>query len=234
MFVTVILLPAFIWRERSRENPLIDFGLFRIAPFLGGIIGVSASYGLLYGMFLVMSFAFARGFHESAQSAGLHLAVIPVMIGITAPVSGRLYEKFGSRVLTTVGMAIASMATVVIACGSDGMNRLVLSSALACFGVGLGLYVAPNNAATMAAAPDGHSTEAGGLLNLTRVLGCISGIVVASSALSWRLRADAGTVKGTVEVSTAEIMNATHQALWALLLFSVLAGIAAVMRNKRQ
>ena len=234
MFVTVILLPAFIWRERSRQYPLIDFGLFRIAPFFGGIIGVSASYGLLYAMFLVMSFAFARGFQESSISAGVHLAVIPVMIGVTAPVSGRLYEKFGSRALTTIGMALASIATVVLASGSEGMNRLVLSGALACFGIGLGLYVAPNNTATMAAAPEGHSTEAGGLLNLTRVLGCMSGIVVASSALSWRLRLDTGAVKKTAEVPTGEIMDATHQALWALLLFSVLAGAAAVLRNKQR
>jgi EmrB/QacA subfamily drug resistance transporter len=231
MFVTVILLPAFIWRERSLQNPLIDFGLFRVSPFLGGIIGVSASYGLLYAMFLVMSFAFARGFHESPISAGLHLAIIPIMIGITAPISGRLYEKFGSRTLTTTGMTLASMAIIVLASGSDGMNRLVLTGALAFFGIGLGLYVAPNNAATMAAAPDGHSTEAGGLLNLTRVLGCMSGIVVGSSALAWRLRIDTGIGKRTTEASTHQIMNATHQALWALLFFSILAGAAALLRK---
>jgi EmrB/QacA subfamily drug resistance transporter len=232
MFVTVILLPPFIWRERLRESPLIDLRLFRVAPFLGGIIGVSASYGLLYAMFFVMSFSFVRGFNDSPVSAGLHLAIIPIMIGITAPISGRLYEKFGSRTLTTAGMTLSSAAIVLLAGGSDRMHGAVLLGALALFGVGLGIYIAPNNAATMAAAPDGRTAEAGGLLNLMRVLGCMGGIVIASSALSWRLHVDTGFAKSTLEVSTSETLSATHQALWPLLFFSILAGGAALVRNR--
>jgi len=234
MFVAVILLPPFIWRERSRESPLIDLKLFRAAPFLGGVIGVSASYALLYAMFFIMSFAFVRGSHQSTVSAGLHLSTIPIMIGITAPISGRLYEKFGSRILTTAGMALCSVAIVVLANGQDGMDPGVVTGAgaLALFGIGLGIYIAPNNAATMEAAPDGRNAEAGGLLNLMRVLGCMSGIVVASSALTWRLRVDTGFAKRTLDVPTSEILSATHQALWPLLFFSVLAGGAALLRNR--
>ena len=233
MFVTVILLPPFIWRERARESPLIDLELFRIAPFLGGIIGVSASYGLLYGMFFVMSFAFVRGFHQSPLSAGLHLATIPIMIGLTAPISGRLYEKFGSRVLTTAGMVLASAAIVLLADSSSRMDQgPILLCALALFGIGLGIYIAPNNAATMEAAPEGRSPAAGGLLNLMRVLGCMGGIVIASSALSWRLHVDTGFAQRTVEVSASVIMSAVHQALWALLFFSILAGSASLLKNR--
>lgn len=234
MFITVILLPPFIIRERSRENPLIDLKLFRIAPFLGGIIGVSSSYGLLYAMFFVMSFAFVRGFNRSPVSAGVHLAIIPIVIGIAAPISGRLFEKYGSRTLTTAGMALCSIAIIFLASGSEQMNQGALIGALALFGLGLGIYITPNNAATMEAAPDGRNAEAGGLLNLMRVLGCMGGIVVASSALSWRLRVDTGFAKETSEVSTPEIMSATHQALWALLFFSILAGSAAFLRNKKE
>lgn len=234
MFVAVILLPPFIWRETRRENPLIDLELFRIAPFLGGIIGVSASYGLLYGMFFVLSFAFVRGFHQSPLSSGLHLATIPVMIGLTAPISGRLYEKFGSRILTTTGMTLSSIAIILLADSSDRMDQgPVLLAALALFGIGVGFYIAPNNAATMEAAPDGRNAAAGGLLNLMRVLGCMGGIVIASSALSWRLKVDTGISQRTTDVSTAQIMAAVHQALWALLFFSILAGAAALLRNKQ-
>jgi fucose permease len=231
MFVAAILLPPFIVRERSRENALIDLNLFRVAPFLGGIIGVSASYGLLYAMFFVMSFAFVRGFNQSPVSAGIHLAIIPVVIGIAAPISGRVYEKFGSRTLTTVGMALCSVAIIVLARGSEQMDKSSLLGALALFGLGLGVYITPNNAATMAAAPEGQNAQAGGLLNLMRVLGCIGGIVIASSALSWRLRIDTGLAPRTLSVSTSEIMSATHQALWALLFFSILAGGTSLWRN---
>jgi MFS family permease len=234
MFVTVILFPPFIWRERSRaEGALIDLHLFRIAPFLGGIIGVSASYALLYAMFFVMSFAFVRGLDESPISAGLHLAVIPIFIGITAPLSGRLYERFGSRILTTAGMMLASVAIILLAHASDGMkDDLVGIGALTLFGLGLGIYIAPNNAATMEAAPEGRSSQAGGLVNLMRVLGCMGGIVIASSTLAWRLHADTGYAKRTLEVPTSETLIATREVLWVLLFFSILAGATSLVRNK--
>jgi EmrB/QacA subfamily drug resistance transporter len=233
MFLTVILLPPFLWKERSRESPLVDLQLFRIAPFLGGIIGVSACYALLYAMFFVMSFAFVRGLNESPTSAGLHLAIIPIFIGIVAPISGRMYERFGSRILTTTGMALCSAAIVVLAYSTDGMYRGVAGAgALALFGIGLGIYISPNNAATMEAAPEGQNVQAGGLLNLMRVLGCMGGISIASSTLTWRLHADTGFAKRTLEVSTDEVLIAAHQVLWTLLLFSILAGGASLVRNK--
>ncbi len=86
-------------------------------------------------------------------------------------------------------MTLASAAIVLLANATDGMNdNLVGIGALALFGLGLGIYIAPNNAATMAAAPEDRSSQAGGLVNLMRVLGCIGGIVIASSTLAWGLR----------------------------------------------
>ena len=49
-------------------------------------------------------------------------STIPIMISITAPISGRLYEKFGSRILTPVGMALCSVAIVFLAKRQDGMD----------------------------------------------------------------------------------------------------------------
>jgi MFS family permease len=108
-------------------------------------------------------------------------------------------------------VTFASAAIVLLA---DSSNRMdpgpVLLGALALFGIGLGFYIAPNNAATMEAAPEGRSPAAGGLLNLMRVLGCMGGIVIASSALSWRLHVDTGFTQRTMEASTSQIMSAIH------------------------
>jgi hypothetical protein len=60
----------------------------------------------------------------------------------------------------------------------------------------------------------------------------MGGIVIASSALSWRLHADTGFAKSTLDVSTSEILSATQQALWVLLFFSILAGGATLLRNR--
>ncbi|WP_091442310.1 hypothetical protein [Ancylobacter rudongensis] len=44
-------------------------------------------YGLLYGVFFLMSFGLAHGYGESTAEAGLRLALVPVALGLVAPFS---------------------------------------------------------------------------------------------------------------------------------------------------
>jgi integrase len=61
------------------------------------------------------------------------------------------------------------------------------------FGAGLGVFIAPNNHATINAAPQSLSGEAGAMLNLMRVLGTSLGVASASSMLSWRMQVASGS-----------------------------------------
>jgi EmrB/QacA subfamily drug resistance transporter len=230
--LSVILLTCFAWRELRQKAPLIDLHLFGVPAFFGGVIGVNFSYALLYAMFFLMSFAFVRGFGDSAVSAGLHLAIIPISLGLLAPVSGRLYEQFGPRLLTTAGMVFCSGAIVLLSRNLSGMQHDIIGmGALCLFGIGLGIFIAPNNAATMAAAPAGRTGEAGGLVNLMRVLGCMVGIVTASTALSWRLHAGTGVGNRTLGAPAQAVTGAVHEVLWILLFFPIVAGVAALFRT---
>ena len=227
------LLSLFVWRERRAAAPLVDLQLFRIPAFTGGVIAVNLSYALLYSMFFLMSFAFVRGLNGSPLSAGLHLAIVPAALGLVAPFSGGLCERVGARVLTTAGMAFCAVATILLwlcltaAAGHD----LGIMGALALFGLGLGLFIAPNNTATMASAPGNRTGQAGGLLNLLRVLGTAFGIAIASTALSWRLKVLTGTGEKTLGVPTQKVLAAVGDVLWVLLAFTIVAAAAALLRG---
>jgi EmrB/QacA subfamily drug resistance transporter len=229
--LSAILLACFAWRELRQTSPLIDLHLFGVPAFLGGVIGVNLSYALLYAMFFLMSFAFMRGFGDSAISAGLHLAVVPISLGLVAPIGGKLYERFGPRLLTTAGMILCSAAIVILSLSLIRMQHDITGmAALSLFGIGLGIYIAPNNSATIAAAPAGRTGVAGGLVNLMRVLGCMGGIVTASTALSLRLHARTGAGNRTVGVPAPAIVGAVHEVLWTLLFFTIIAGGTSLFR----
>ena len=231
----IILLLLFAWRERRAPAPLLDLRLFRIPAFSGGVIAVNLSYALLYSMFFLMSFAFVRGFHESPLISGARLATIPIALGLVAPISGALYERVGVRTLTTAGMALCAGAIVLLSSILAGvMGRgIALLGALALFGSGLGLFIAPNNSATMATAPDDRSGEAGGLLNLMRVLGGTVGVAIASTALSLRLQALTGNGSRTLGVPTQTLLVAVSDVLWILGAFAIVAGCAALLRGQK-
>jgi len=102
--LALILLTLFVRCERRAETPLIDLALFRRGAFLTGNVAGLLSYAALFGLFFLMPFMFVRVYQESIFSAGLRLSIVPVMLGLVAPVGGALYDRLGARLLTASGM----------------------------------------------------------------------------------------------------------------------------------
>jgi MFS family permease len=133
--------------------------------------------------------------------------VIPIMIGCFAPAGGRLSDRLGPRALTVGGMLAILVGLLLLLAALDGSQDMLwlVTLALAVFGVGQGLFTAPNNSAIMASAPRGETGEAGGLLNLMRSLGTSTGIAAAAAVLSWRLAALPGHGTGTLHAPRGPI-----------------------------
>jgi len=218
-----ILLGAFVWREIRAPAPLVDLRLFRSAAFSAGGVGVLVSYAMLYAIFFAMSFALIRGYHEPAFAAGLRLTAVPVALGLVAPIAGGLSDKRPRlTMLTGMGLcAISALALAWLMSGAAGALPAVMA-ALGAFGVGLGLYIAPNNSGTIGAAPPDKSGVAGGVLNLLRVFGSGLGVAAASAALAWRIEAVSGVHNRTANAPEAAVLSA------ASCVFLMLVGFAAI------
>src|SRR5215472_10940412 len=87
---------------------------------------------------------------------------------------------------------------------------------LAIFGAGLGMFIAPNNSATMSAAPRERSGEAGALLSLMQVFGTSVGVAGASAVLSWRLAALTGIGDRTMAAREEAVLGAVSDGLLLL------------------
>jgi hypothetical protein len=228
-----VLLGLFIWREGKAPAPLIDLSLFRSAAFSAGCIGVLVSYAMLYGMFFAMSFALIRGYHDPALAAGLRLTVIPVALALVAPFGGAWSEK-RPRLVMVGGMALcfaSALALTQLLTGAPDSLAGVMA-ALAAYGAGLGLYIAPNNNATIGAAPADKSGVAGGLINLLRVFGTGVGVAAASTALGWGLHATIGAGARTAHAPGAALLSAVSDVLAMLAVFGALGAAAALVRSK--
>jgi EmrB/QacA subfamily drug resistance transporter len=230
----VVLIALFIRQERACESPLIDLQLFREPAFSCGVVAVMLSYALLYGMFLLISFALVRGYHDTAAQAGARLAMIPIALGVTAPFSGALSDRLGPRLLSVAGMTtcIAALIILSILAREPRIGFDVGMALLAFFGVGLGLFIAPNNTATMNAAPASLSGEAGGLLNLMRVFGTCLGVAGAASMLSWRLQVLTGLHDRGMLLAEQPLLGAVESCFWMLAVFAAIAGAASLVRHK--
>jgi EmrB/QacA subfamily drug resistance transporter len=217
----------FVRSERSAAWPLVDFALFRHRAFTASAIAVALGYALLFGMFFLMSFALIHGFHDSPHIAGIKLAVIPVAIGLCAPIGIALSGRLGPRVVRVGGLALvtaALLALTVIALHPIGSLVTGLSS-FAVFGIGLGLFMAPNNHVALEAAPATHATQAASMLNVLRVFGSCIGVSIASSVMSWRMAQLDAYFGGR------PLIDAVESSLAVLVIFALIAAVMSLVRS---
>ena len=103
---------------------------------------------------------------------------------------------------------------------------------LVAFGIGLGLFIAPNNHATINAVPASLSGVAGAMLNLMRVLGTAAGVASASAMLSWRLQVARGSPERKLAVfSPHHFVEAVAGGLIMLAIFALIAGAVSLIRK---
>jgi EmrB/QacA subfamily drug resistance transporter len=218
----------FVRSERSAAWPLIDFALFRHWAFTASGIGVALGYALLFGMFFLMSFALIHGFHDSPHIAGIKLAVIPVAISLCAPIGIALSGRLGSRIVRVAGIALVAAALLALtAIALHPIGSLVTGlSSFAVFGIGLGLFMAPNNHAALEAAPAAHATQATSTLNVLRVFGSCIGVSVASSVMSWRMAQLDAYFGGR------PLIDAVESSLAVLVIFALIAAAMSLVRPR--
>ncbi len=221
-----VLLLAFVWHERRTASPLIDLRLFRVAAFTAGNVVGLLSYGILFALFFLLPFDVERGYGVTPLAAGLLLTTVPLALGVVAPLSGRLSETVGPRPLTVTGMALVAVALLALAAllTGQGTTLPLVIGALVVFGVGQGLFTAPNNSAIMGAAPPERLGVAGGVLNVTRTLGTSLGVAVATVVFAVRLSTLAGHAISTAQAPRASVLVGVRD---TLLLFAAVALVAA-------
>jgi len=215
---------GFVRRERRVSAPLIDLSILRRRGLPSGLGSGLVSYLALFGaLFILPYYLSANG--DGAALIGLQLAVLPVAIGMTAPIAGRLVNRVGARLLTAGGLIVAAtgMLEIAVLHGTAG-----ILTGLALMGLGLGSFTPANNAAVMSASPAGHAGVAGGVLNMTRGLGTALGVALAGALLT----AGAGVAGAHIaQASVATVGHGLTTALGVLGLVTVATGIALLFKR---
>lgn len=218
----LVLGTAFVRREHRTDSPMLDIDLFKRIPFAAGIASGTLSYLVLFGTLFVVPFYLERAVHLSPGRSGLVIGAMPIALGITAPIAGRLAERLGARPLTVAGMALstATMGTLILLHGSLG----IIMVELAVLGIGLGMFTPPNNAAIMGAAPMAQAGVASGVLNMSRGMGTAMGLAFTSLVF--------GLVAGSEHTSATLVTRGFETSAAFLALIALVAMVLAALRGK--
>jgi EmrB/QacA subfamily drug resistance transporter len=175
----VVLLSLFVITELRVRQPLIDLRLFKNSTFLLGNVSGMLSYYVLFAVMFLMPFYLERVRGYGVATTGVLLTPLLLAMAVAAPLSGRISDRYGSRLMTTAGTTISALACLwLLSMGSSPSMRVMVGMMIA-LGLGMGTFIPSNNSAVMGAAPGEKLGMAGGLLNMTRSLGLIFGVNVS-------------------------------------------------------
>jgi EmrB/QacA subfamily drug resistance transporter len=173
---SIFILATFVWIENRAPAPMLDLSLFRSRVFNLATISPILNYLCVYGVLFLMPFYLIQGRGLSAAQAGLILTAQPLVMALTAPFAGTFSDRIGSQIPTTLGMLILSVGLYLLSRLTPVSSFFQVIIGLAVSGLGVGLFVAPNNSALMGAAPRSRQGIASGVLALARNVGMVLGI----------------------------------------------------------
>lgn len=179
--IAIVLLALFILVESRTASPMLDLTLFKNRLFSASTGSAVINYICLYSVLFLMPFYLIQGRGLNPAQAGLLLTAQPTVMAISAPISGALSDKIGSRFLATIGMAIIGLGLFLLSRLSLGSVNWQIVLGLAVTGLGTGVFISPNTSALMGSAPRQRQGIASGILATARNVGMVLGIGLAGA-----------------------------------------------------
>jgi MFS transporter, DHA2 family, multidrug resistance protein len=176
--------------ELPRAAPIVPFDLLRIRLFSLSLATSVCSFTAQMAALVALPFEIQRLGH-SAVETGLFMTPWPLSLALTAPIAGRLADRYSAGVLGGLGLALLASGLVLLALFPTGSGAGGFVWRMALCGLGFGLFQAPNNRTIMASAPRARSGAAGGMLSAARLLGQTLG--AAAVAILFHAYAAAGS-----------------------------------------
>lgn len=112
--IGVIGVVLFVLRQLRLETPLLSMEIFKARPFAyAAIINTVIAMALMGGMILTPAYVQnVRGIDP--LESGLMMLPGAIVMGLMSPITGKLFDKMGPRILAVVGLTITTVSTYLL------------------------------------------------------------------------------------------------------------------------
>jgi EmrB/QacA subfamily drug resistance transporter len=174
LLIFVILLPLFILAEKRAEDPVMNLGFFTnsrilLTLILSFVVGVA-----MMGMIFVPQFS-ENALKIVSGSGGYFVIILGLFAGVGAPVSGKLIDRFGAKVVLASGFFITVLGSLfLILAAANYPNTVNVVVSLILIGLGMGFTIgAPLNYMMLQNTKKEESNSALATLSLVRSVGTV-------------------------------------------------------------
>jgi DHA2 family methylenomycin A resistance protein-like MFS transporter len=175
---SVLMLIVFLWIEKKAASPILPLDLFKSSNF-NVLIGLGMLLnGAYYGTVFILSLYLQDVLHYNSLTAGM--AFLPLTAGfiISNLISGKVMEKYGTRVPVLVGIAVFVTGFICLLIANAGTPYWQLFIPFITIPLGMGLAVPAMTTGILTTVTKTRSGIASAVLNTTRQAAGAIGVAV--------------------------------------------------------
>ena len=236
--VSIALFAVFFAHERRVSQPVLDLSLLKIRLFtLGNLTNLLNGVAFAALAFeLSLYFQLVKGY--TAFETGISLIPMDFTLIVIGPISGRLSDKYGARGLSTLGLAITSIALLVFSTFTAETDALYIAGALASAGLGIGMFRSPNASSVMGSVPPKRRGVGAGvrstIINTSSVVSIPLTLSMMTLVMPYDRLADIVDASRLGEVAeVAQLLGAIRYAFYAFAAINGFAVIVSALRGPR-
>lgn len=177
-------------RHADHPAPMLPIDLFRRPLFALSSATAICSFTVQSLAFVALPFFFQTVLHRSHVETGLLMTPWPLVVGVMAPIAGRLSDRHAPGLLGGIGLVILCIGMVLLTTLPAAPSAADIVWRMLVCGAGFGFFQAPNLKALMSSAPPGRSGSASSIIATSRMTGQTIG--AALTALCFGLAATDG------------------------------------------
>ena len=178
-------------RQRGHPAPMLPVDLFRRPLFALSVVTAVCTFAAQGLAFVSLPFYFEHVLGRSPVETGFLITPWAVMVGIMAPIAGRLSDRYQPGLLGGAGLLALAAGLLSLLLMPAAPSSLAICWRMALCGLGFGFFQAPNLKAIMSSAPAERAGGASGIVATARLTGQAGGAALV--ALCFTLAGSAGT-----------------------------------------
>jgi len=166
------LFVLFIFNEKRISSPLINLNfVLSNKVFLFSNLAALANYSATFAVTFLLSIylQYIKGF--SPKLAGSVIVILPVIMALFSPFSGRLSDRLEPWILATSGMFLIGVSFIPLIFIDKTSSILKILSLLALQGFGFALFSSPNTNAIMSSVERRYYGIASAVMSTMRMMG---------------------------------------------------------------
>jgi EmrB/QacA subfamily drug resistance transporter len=182
--LAAVLLGIFIVWERWTRFPMLDVNFFRNPRFSAASGAIMLTFFAMFGSLFLLTQFLQSILGYTPLEAGIRLLPMAGVMIVISPLSAKVVERIGSKIVVASGLSIAAIGLIIASRLTPGASYPEVLASLVVLAAGMALVMPPATESIMGSLPPAKAGVGSAVNDTTRQVGGALGVAVLGSVMS--------------------------------------------------